>query len=178
MIPIYIYKTATSFAEAMTQYLRHSLRAGRYGWQVTDCVVTMTDCGYYVGDGPGKKILEPPRTTAADFRKLTPLVLAQALERAGTVVCEPMARVSLEIPAARMGAVLSALARLGAAVAPPAPRDDLSVIGTVLPSAKVHLLQQQLARLTGGEGALESGFGGYRPVRGAFPVRPRAERQP
>ena len=177
-IPLYIYKTAASFTEAMTGYLLQSLQAGRYGWQVTDCVVTMTDCGYYIGDGPAKKILATPRTTAADFRKLTPLVLAQALERAGTVVCEPMTRVSLEIPVTRMGAVLSALARLGAAVAPPAPRDDLVVIGTVLSSARVHLLQQQLAGLTGGEGALESAFGGYRPVRGAAPVRPRTEREP
>jgi ribosomal protection tetracycline resistance protein len=133
--------------------------------------VTMTDCGYYIGDGPRKQVLPTPRTTAADFRKLTPLVLSQALERAGTVVCEPMARVRLETPADRLGGVLSAVARLDAAVDAPVPHGDLAVVEALLKSASVHLLQQQLPGLTGGEGTLDSSFGGYRPVRGHIPVR-------
>jgi ribosomal protection tetracycline resistance protein len=42
-----------------------------------------------------------------------------------------------------------------------------------MPSAAVHALQQQLPGLTGGEGMLETIFGGYQPVRGTFPVRTR-----
>jgi ribosomal protection tetracycline resistance protein len=171
IIPLYIYKTAGSFAAAMTEYVRQALRTGRYGWEVTDCLVTMNECGYYVGDGPAKQILATPRTTAADFRMLTPLVLMQALERAATVVCEPMARARLEIPTERLGAVLSALARLRAAVGAPLPHGDLSLIEAVLPSATVHVLQQQLPGLTGGEGLLESSFGGYQPVQGRVPAR-------
>lgn len=172
-VPIYIYKTAGSFTDAMTQYVRRALQEGLYGWQVADCVVTMTECNYYVGDGPKKQILSTPRTTAADFRKLTPMVLMHALERAGTVVCEPMARVTLEVPTTTMGGVLSVLAQLGAAVATPLVRGDLSVLQTVLPAAQVHSLQQQLPELTSGEGVLESSFGGYQPVRGTIPSRPR-----
>ena len=172
-IPLYIYKTAGGFAQAMGSYVSSSLRAGRYGWQVTDCLVTMTRCGYYVGDGRPKQVLPTPRTTAADFRKLTPLVLAQALERAGTVVCEPMAQVRLDIPAGRIGAVLSALARLDAVASAPAALGDLSVVEALLPAAVVHLLQRQLPGLTGGEGVLETSFGGYQPVRGKFPARAR-----
>jgi ribosomal protection tetracycline resistance protein len=164
-IPLYIYKNAPSFAHAMTGYVEQSLRAGRYGWQVTDCLVTMTDCGYYVGDGPAKQVLATPRTTSADFRKLTPLVVSQALGRAGTVVCEPMAGVRVEVPADRLGSVLSALARLGAAVSAPVPLRDLAVVEAVLPSGSVHALQQQLPGLAGGEGVLESNFRGYQPVR-------------
>jgi ribosomal protection tetracycline resistance protein len=115
LVPLYIYKTVGHFTGAMTQYIRHALEKGLYGWQVTDCVVTMNKCGYYVGDGATKRVLPTSRTTAADFRKLTPLVLMEALRQAGTVVCQPMARVRLELPAPRMGDVLSALARLGAA---------------------------------------------------------------
>jgi ribosomal protection tetracycline resistance protein len=165
-IPLYIYKTAGSFTDAMTRYVRNALREGLHGWQVTDCQVTMNKCGYYVGDGPAKQVLATPKTTAADFRKLTPLVLRQALERAGTVVCEPMARARLEVPASLLGGVLSALARLQAAVGAPLPHGDLSVLEAVLPSAAVHLLQQQLPGLTGGEGVLESGYAGYRPLAG------------
>ncbi len=171
LIPLYIYKTAGRFADAMTQYIRHALEKGHYGWQVTDCVVTMNECGYYIGDGPTKRMLPTPRTTAADFRKLTPLVLREALRQAGTVVCRPMARVRLELPAPRTGDVLSALARLGAATQTPRLDAELSVVTAMLPSAQVRSLQEQLPGLTGGEGVLDTSFGGYEPVHGSFPRR-------
>src|SRR5262249_51967112 len=119
LLPLYIYKTTAGFIDAMTQYVRHALGQGLHGWQGTDCIVTMDECGYYIGDGLGKLVLPTSRTTAADFRKLTPLVAMEALTRAGTVVCEPMASVRVELPAARTGAVLSVLARLGADVQMP-----------------------------------------------------------
>jgi ribosomal protection tetracycline resistance protein len=171
LIPIYIYKTAGHFTDAMTQYIRNAFEKGLYGWQVTDCVVTMYECNYYIGDGATKRVLPTPRTTAADFRKLTPLVLMDALQRAGTVVCQPMARVRLELPAPRMGDVLSALGRLGAATEMPLLDAELSVVAAVLPSAQVRSLQEQLPGLTGGEGVLDAGFGGYEPVHGSFPWR-------
>jgi ribosomal protection tetracycline resistance protein len=171
LLPLHIYKTAGRFADAMTQYLLHACEKGRYGWRVTDCVVTMNECGYYVGDGPGKRVLPTPRTTAADFRELTPLVLRAALGRAGTVVCQPMARVRVELPAARMGEVLASLARLGAATGTPRTGAEVCVVTAMLPSAQVRGLQEQLPGLTGGEGVLDTSFGGYDPVRGSFPTR-------
>ena len=113
-VPLYIYKTLESFTVHMGQYMRETLREGLFGWQVTDCTVTMTRCIYSIPDGPPSR--RGPPSTAADFRKLTPLVLMQALEQAGTVVCEPVIRVKLELPTETIGAVLAALARLGAAV--------------------------------------------------------------
>jgi len=171
LVPLYIYKTSGHFADAMTQYVRHSMERGFYGWQVTDCVVTMTKCGYYVGDGPAKRLLPTPKTTAADFRKLTPLVLTEALRQAGTVVCQPMARVRLELPAASLGDVQSALARLGAATKMPQLDAEQAVVTALLPSAQVRGLQEQLPGLTGGEGVADVSFGGYQPVRGSFPTR-------
>jgi ribosomal protection tetracycline resistance protein len=171
LVPRYIYKTAGHFTDAMTQYVLHAFERGLYGWRVTDCVVTMDECNYYIGDGPTKRVLPTPRTTAADFRKLTPLVLMEALRRAGTVVCQPMARVRLELPAGRLGDVLSALARLGAAAGMPLLDAELSVVTAMLPSAQVRSLQEQLPGLTGGEGALDVSFGGYQPVHGSFPAR-------
>jgi ribosomal protection tetracycline resistance protein len=171
LIPIYIYKTAANFSDAMRQYIEHAFEQGLYGWRVTDCKVTMTDCAYYIGDGARKKVLPTPRTTAADFRRLTPIVLMEALEASGTVVCEPMARLHLEVPATKMGAVLAALAKLGAAVETPQLQGDLSIISSTLASAQVHSLQEQLPALTGGEGVLETEFGGYEQVKGPTPVR-------
>lgn len=106
----------------MDEYVCRTLREGLFAWQVTDCTVTMTRCNYSVPDGPPSR--RGPLSTAADFRKLTPLVLMQALERAGTVVCEPTVRVLLELPAETTGAVMAALARLGAALETPSLKGD------------------------------------------------------
>ena len=167
MVPMYIYKTTDVFTEMMTQYVRHTLREGLAGWQVPDCAVTVTDCGYV-----------SPSTTAADFRKLTPLVLMAALKQAGTVVCEPMIRVSLEIPADTTGIVLTAVARLGGVATTPSPHGDLAEVAAVLPAARAQALQRQLPGLTSGEGVIETTFGGYRPVRGTPPTRPRTMADP
>jgi ribosomal protection tetracycline resistance protein len=70
-----------------------------------------------------------------------------------------------------MGAVLSALARLGAEVESPLLEGDGCVVVTMLPSAKVRSLQAQLPGLTGGEGFLEASFAGYQPVHGGSPSR-------
>jgi ribosomal protection tetracycline resistance protein len=171
-MPLYLYKTAESFTEHMDEYVRRSLRGGLFGWQVTDCVVTMTECAYSIPDGPPSR--RGPRSTAADFRKLTPLVLGRALERAGTVVCEPIVRVDLEVPTHALGAVLAALARLGADVETPSAQGELSTIEAALPATRADELQRQLPGLTVGEGVFESSFAGYRPVVGEQPTRSSA----
>jgi ribosomal protection tetracycline resistance protein len=168
-IPLYVYKRREHFTEAMTGYVHESLATGLSGWRVTDCVVTMTTSAYSVPDGPPSR--RGPLSTAADFRKLTPLVLAQALERAGTTVCEPVVRAELEIPAAAVGAVSAALIRLGASVDAPQPRGELATIEAVLPALAAQELQRRLPELTGGEGVLESTFAGHRPVNGDRPAR-------
>jgi ribosomal protection tetracycline resistance protein len=170
-VPIYVYKAVGPFVEAMARYVRDSLASGLYGWEVTDCIVTMNECDYYVGDGMGKRVLPTTKTTAADFRKLTPVVLRQALQKAGTVVCEPVALLRIEVPVARMGGVLSALAGLGATVDAPVTQQDAAVLTARLPTERVHALQSQLPALTSGEAVFETSFGGYQAVVGSFPHR-------
>ncbi len=152
-VPMYVYKTTGNFAAMMTQYVTQALHEGPHGWQVTDCTVTMFDCAYI-----------SPSTTAAHFRKLTPLVLMAALDQAGTIVCEPMIRVSLEIPGETVGSVLAAVARLGGTAGTPVLRADIAMLQTLLPAVRAQELQRQLPGLTSGEGVAETSFGGYRPV--------------
>jgi ribosomal protection tetracycline resistance protein len=175
-LPLYLYKTAESFTEHMGQYVRQTLQEGIFGWQVTDCIVTMTKCTYSVPDGPPSR--RGPLSTAADFRKLTPIVVMRALEEAGPVVCEPIVRVNLEIPMDTIGAVMPALARLGAAVETPSLQGKLCTIETVLSAARAHDLQRRLPGLTRGEGVLESSFEGYEPVSGDQPTRRRTTANP
>jgi ribosomal protection tetracycline resistance protein len=166
-VPMYVYKTVANFAAMMTSYITQALCEGLRGWPVTDCTVTMTESGYI-----------SPSTTAAHFRKLTPLVLMAALDQAGTAVCEPMIRVSLDIPAETTGAVLAAVARLGGTAGAPVPRADLVALRALLPAARAQDLQRQLPGLTSGEGVAETSFGGYRAVTGPPPVRRRTLADP
>ena len=161
-IPLYVYRTRDEFRAQMERYVRSALIEGLQGWPVVDCVVTMTQCAYSIADGPPSR--RGPTSTAADFRKLTPLVLAQALERGGTIVCEPVLRVSLEVPTRSVGVVLPALARLGASVETPSPNGELSTVEAVMPVTAADELQRQLPGLTGGEGVVESTFAGYKPT--------------
>jgi len=146
-----------------------ALREGLSGWQVTDCNLTMTRCTYQSPDGSAAT--RGPLSTAADFRKLTPIVVRQALELAQTTVCEPVLRVRLDVPAASTGAVLAALSRLGASGQTPSTDTSRSIVEAELPAARVQELQRQLPVLTNGEGVLESNFAGYRPVAGEPPSR-------
>jgi ribosomal protection tetracycline resistance protein len=175
-IPLYVYKTRDHFAAAMEAYVRDSLQEGLHGWRVTDCVVTMTESGYSVPDGPPSR--RGPLSTAADFRKLTPIVVREALERAGTIVCEPTVRATLQLPTASVGAVVPALARLGATLEAPSLDGESASIEAVLPAAVADDLQRELPRLTRGEGVLESTFAGYEPVSGEPPRRRRSESAP
>jgi ribosomal protection tetracycline resistance protein len=176
-IPIHIYKTADRFATSMTQHIRRALQEGLYGWQVTDCVVTMNACDYYASDG-SRVGDNTARTTAADFRKLTPLVLMRAVERAGTMVCEPMIRISIETPSTTAGVVLASVARLGGLVEATSTRGDLATITTTTPASRAQDLQRQLPGTSGGEGVAETTFAGYRPVSGAPPSRRRTMANP
>ncbi|MDQ3689497.1 MAG: TetM/TetW/TetO/TetS family tetracycline resistance ribosomal protection protein [Chloroflexota bacterium] len=167
LVPLYIFHTTEAFATQMEAYVREALAEGLFGWEVTDCRVTMTDCGYAA-----------PGTGAADFRRLTELVLATALARAGTWVCEPMADLALEMPASTAQAVLATLGRLGGRV-----RSQFTVNGptraeAVMPVARVRALQHQLPGLSMGEGILEIRPGGYQPIGEDPPKRSRSRPSP
>ncbi len=166
-IPFYVYKSVEEFHDSIEDAVRDTLRQGLCGWQVTDYRVTMTHSGY-----------SSPGSTAADFRKLAPLVLMSALEQAGTVVCEPMHRFHLEIPADAFGAGAPVLARLRATPQTQEMRGSSYVIEGAIPAARVHELQQLVPGLSRGEGVLESAFDGYQPVDGTPPERPRTDNNP
>jgi ribosomal protection tetracycline resistance protein len=169
--PLYLFKTFGSFEEHMDEYVRLALEEGLYGWQVTDCAVTVTKIGYSGSDGPPSR--RGPLPTAGDLKKLTPIVLVQALGRGGSLVCEPVFRITAEVPTEAIGAVLASLGRLGAGAATPSQRGELSVLQTLLPASRVQDLRRQLPGLTGGEGVLESELAGYEPVTGDPPIRER-----
>jgi ribosomal protection tetracycline resistance protein len=175
-VPLYVFRTTDNFAAVMEQNVKHTLREGLFGWQVTDCVVTMVECNYSSPDGPPST--RGPLSSPGDYKKLTPLVLMLALERAETLVCEPVERLDLELPAAAMGGTLAALGRLGAQIEGQFAQGGLAFVRAALPVGQLPDLKRQLPGLTGGEGVLESSFAGYQPVPGPPSTRPRTTANP
>jgi len=76
-----------AFFNAVEEIVKERLHQGLYGWEVTDCTVTMTHSGYWPRQSHAHQgFNKSMSSTGADFRGLTPLVLMSALERAGTRV--------------------------------------------------------------------------------------------
>jgi len=166
-IPLYAYKRRDEFEAAMAGYVRDSLRVGLHGWGVIDCVVTLIDCWYSLADGPPSR--RGPLSMPSDFRGLTSHVLGHALANAGTVVCEPILTIRIDVPAASLGAVMAAARRLDATLEQPTTQDDTATLAGEIPAVRLSSLQRQLPGLTRGEGVIESSFAGYRPAVSAVP---------
>lgn len=149
------------FYRAIAEAVEETLRQGISGWAVTDCDVTVTTVAQMA-----------PMSTAADFRQLAPLVLASALQWAGTIVCEPVSRFALDAPVEAMGAMLTLLGQSEAAIAVSDVTEGEAVIRGTLPTRLVQSVQRQLPDLSGGAATLEATFDHYAPVI-AGPVRKR-----
>ena len=168
-----------AFFRAVEDTLRETLTQGIYGWQVTDCTVTMTHSGYLPRQSHAhQRFAKEMSSTGADFRGLTPLVVMSALTEAGTTVYEPIHRFHLEAPADVLGPLLPALARLHAVPEIPEVRGSSCTIAGDIPAARVHALRLELPALTRGEGVLESAFDRYQAVNGTIPTRPRTDHNP
>jgi ribosomal protection tetracycline resistance protein len=143
-----------AFHRAIEESVRLALSAGPHGWPVTDLTVTLTRTGYC-----------SPVSVAADFRGRTPIVLMEALRRAGTTVYEPCHRFETEIPLEAFSAVTGALAALGGELDGAERRGDTWLLTGGLPAAAVHEFEQRLPGLSHGEGAWWSEPSGDRPTR-------------
>jgi ribosomal protection tetracycline resistance protein len=155
-----------AFYRAIEETVYETFTQVLYGWEVADCVITLTHVGMC------------PISTAGDFRKLTPLVLMQALLIAGTEVCEPVEAFDLEIPEDTFGAVTGALVNARATMRN-AFRDGASYrIICEIPTAELRAVEQQLPALTRGDGSWVSSFAGHVPVTGDAPIRARVGPKP
>jgi ribosomal protection tetracycline resistance protein len=158
-----------AFFNAVEDSVMETLRQGLYGWQVIDCKVTMTKTIRY---------RDWAQSTAADHRKLAPLVVMDALKRAGTRVHEPIQTFHLECPSDSLGRLIVELVKLRAVPSDPIVRGPVCLLEGTIPAAKVRALQLILPGLTRGEGFLDTVFSHYDPVIGDYPTRPRTDKNP
>jgi ribosomal protection tetracycline resistance protein len=144
-----------AFHTAIEETVHSTLYKGPSGWEVTDCLITLTRCGFAA-----------PISTAGDFRKATALVLRTALARAGTEVHEPMHHFELELPPDSTRGALAKLAEAGATLEEGVRP---GFIEGVLPASQVYGFERRVPALTQGEGVFLSRFVGYRLVRRGSP---------
>jgi len=155
-LPLHVYSTLDGFRAAMLGYLAEPLASGPHGWPVTDLRVTVTESGY-----------PPAGPRASDVRHTTEAVVRDAVRHAGTTVCEPVDRFTVEAPADTLAPVLALLGRHGAV--PDAVDDQgrvVTVSGTVR-SARAGDVRAGLHGATNGHGVLETGLDHFTPVAGA-----------
>jgi ribosomal protection tetracycline resistance protein len=159
-----------SLVAATEEGARRALRAGRFGWAVTDCRITMTSSQYWPRQSHAhQKFNKAMSTVAADFRHLAPVVLHAALARAGTRVCQPVDAFELEVPEAALPAVLAAFGQLGARVTGTQTGPGRVHLTGIIRSADVHRFSRDLPDLTSGHGILTTGFHRYEAIDGDEP---------
>jgi ribosomal protection tetracycline resistance protein len=168
-----------AYFRAVEESVHETLQQGIGGWRVIDCVVSMTHAGYWGKHGLGHQDFNKSMSsTGEDFRKLTPLVLATALTRSGSTVCEPIAWLRLEVPADAVAGLSVLLRALRAVVSGRSMHGRWCSIDGTIPAAGVHQLQRRLPDLTRGEGVAETGFDHHAPVRVEPPHRRRSGPDP
>ncbi|MFT4215829.1 MAG: TetM/TetW/TetO/TetS family tetracycline resistance ribosomal protection protein [Micropruina sp.] len=163
-----------AFFEAAWEGVRTGLAQGRHGWAIPDAVVTITHTGYYPRQSHAHQTFNKNMSTVgADFRNLAPMLVHQALAQAGTAVCEPIERFTLDIPASALAAVTATLGQSEGRIADTAQHDDRLVLSGTLPTRRLLEFSRGLPDLTRGEGVLQIEIDHDQPVIGTPPVRRR-----
>ncbi|MBV6695846.1 TetM/TetW/TetO/TetS family tetracycline resistance ribosomal protection protein [Kitasatospora aureofaciens] len=156
-----------AFHKAVEEAVRATLQQGLNGWEVLDILVTLTHTGF-----------ASPVSAAGDFRKLTPLVLMNALKQAGTQVYEPVNRFELEVPAENASTVLLNLVECGATPETTRGQGSSCLVEGIIPARTVQEFEQRLPGLSQGEGMLVTRFHSFQPAVGPVPSRRRTDLNP
>ena len=156
-----------AFFDATEDTVRRELARGPLRFPVPDVRVVMTHSGYAPRQSHmHQKFNKAMSSTGADFRGLAPRVLAAAVRRAGTVVCEPVHRFVIELPEEAVGTVASLVGRLGGIpLGSRLTTSGIAVLEGEIPAGSVVALQRELPGLTRGEGMCRTEHDRFDPVR-------------
>ena len=153
-----------AFFTAVESTVRSSLLHGNEGWEVPDARVRMTHSGYWPRQSRMHGTFDKSMSsTAGDFRDLTRMLMRRAVAQAGTVVCEPVHRFELEVPAPSLGPALSLFSQAGGVPLTTETRGPAVVVTGDVPASEVHRLTLLLPDVTRGEGVLTSRLHHFRP---------------
>ncbi len=145
-------KIAYRYQEHVRVSVPRALEQGRLGWKVTDLKVTLVD-----GED------HPQHTHPLDFFVATPMGIHDGLRNAGSVLLEPVLRLSLTAPEQAMGKLLSALRERRAVLDPPVVEGGAFSLEADIPAGETFGLNELAASLSGGRAAFLLKLKGYYP---------------
>lgn len=142
-----------SFQTAVREGVEKAGRRGLRGWELTDLKVTLYTARY-------DSVMSAP----ADFRRLAPHVLAQALRKAGTQLLEPMLRYTLRLPSGCGGRAAFDLREMRGVIERMEPEGPELVLSGRIPAQTCARYPMKLSAYTNGLGVFltqPDGFGDY-----------------
>lgn len=151
-----------SFQNAVQEGVEKACLHGLWGFPVTDAKILLFDAHFCsVNSSP------------SDFRKLTPYVFEQALQRAGTVLMEPILHYQLRVPAGCGGKAAFDLREMRGTIDKMESCGEELIFTGQIPAQTCTRYPAQLSAYTNGLGIFLTQSGGYgdypgEPVRRPF----------
>ena len=144
------------------------LDQGLSGWELTDMKISLISFEFNSVDG-----------TPSDYRDLSPLILFDALKKAGTKLLWPISEYQLSIPTSLMGRAMSDLQRMKATIEEPVIEADRCLIKGIVPVDLSHNYELTVHQYTAGTGHFESKVIGYEDApEDMYKERPRFKLEP
>ncbi|HFI0673342.1 TPA: tetracycline resistance ribosomal protection mosaic protein Tet(O/W/32/O) [Streptococcus suis] len=151
-----------SFQNAVMEGVLYGCEQGLYGWKVTDCKICFEYGLYY-----------SPVSTPADFRLLSPIVLEQALKKAGTELLEPYLHFEIYAPQEYLSRAYHDAPRYCADIVSTQIKNDEVILKGELPARCIQEYRNDLTYFTNGQGVCLTELKGYQPAIGKFICQPR-----
>ncbi|MGV3061706.1 tetracycline resistance ribosomal protection mosaic protein Tet(O/W/32/O), partial [Streptococcus hyovaginalis] len=151
-----------SFQNAVMEGVLYGCEQGLYGWKVTDCKICFEYGLYY-----------SPVSTPADFRMLSPIVLEQALKKAGTELLEPYLHFEIYAPQEYLSRAYHDAPRYCADIVSTQIKNDEVILKGEIPARCIQEYRNDLTNFTNGQGVCLTELKGYQPAIGKFICQPR-----
>ncbi|RKI90304.1 TetM/TetW/TetO/TetS family tetracycline resistance ribosomal protection protein [Parablautia intestinalis] len=151
-----------SFQNAVMEGVRYGMEQGLYGWRVTDCEICF-DYGVYYS----------PVSTPADFRFLAPVVLEQALKKAGTQLLEPYLSFTLFAPQEYLSRAYNDAPKYCAVIESTLLKNDEVIFTGEIPARCIGEYRNDLNFYTNGRSVCLIELKGYQETSGEPVLQPR-----
>ena len=151
-----------SFQNAVMEGIRYGLEQGVYGWEVTDCRICFEYGVYY-----------SPVSTPADFRFLAPVVLEQALKKAGTQLLEPYLSFTLFAPQEYLSRAYNDAPKYCAIIESTRLEKDEVIFKGEIPARCIGEYRNDLNFYTNGRSVCITELKGYQETSGEPVFQPR-----
>lgn len=134
-----------------------ALMQGLYGWEVTDCRITLIDGNHHL-----------IHTHPLDFIVATPMALMNAWVNAGMQLLEPWMQLAINCPADAAGRLTGELIAVRGSITESVPDGDNFGITAEAPLAELMNFPARLAAITRGQASLYMRLAGYRDCPPGF----------